>query len=102
MKNTLHIDTSKANLVSVSLVTAEKELKKENEQKFGSQVLLTLIQELLREGGIELKDLTEISVATGPGSYTGLRVGVAVANALGYSLGIPVNGKKMEVDLEYA
>jgi tRNA threonylcarbamoyladenosine biosynthesis protein TsaB len=102
MKNTLHIETSKANTVSVSLVTAEKELKKENEQKFGSQVLLTLIQELLREGGIELKDLTEISVATGPGSYTGLRVGVAVANALGYSLGIPVNGKKMEVDLEYA
>jgi tRNA threonylcarbamoyladenosine biosynthesis protein TsaB len=102
MKNTLHIDTSRANIVSVLLTTSERELKKESEQKFGSQVLLHLIQELLSEADMELKDLTEITVATGPGSYTGLRVGVAVANALGYSLGIPVNGKKMEVDLEYA
>lgn len=102
MKNTLLIDTSKANIVSVSLITAEKELKKESEQKFGSQVLLILIEEVLREEEIELKDLTEIKVATGPGSFTGLRVGAAVANALGFSLGIPVNGKKTEVDLEYA
>ncbi len=101
MKNTLYIDTSKSNIVIVSLKTAEKELKKESEQKFGSQALISLIQEIIKEGQIELKDLGEIKVETGPGSYTGLRVGAAVANALGYSLGIPVNGKKMEVELEY-
>ncbi len=100
--NVLTIDTSKPNMVSVSLITSEKDLRKESEQKFGSQVLLNLIEEILKEAELKLQNLDEIKVATGPGSYTGLRVGAAVANALGYSLGIPVNGKKMEVDLEYA
>ena len=98
----LHIDTAKQHLVVVKLVTADGEVHKESEQKFGSQVLLDLIEEVLKEGGIALHDLAEIKVETGPGSYTGLRVGVAVANALGYSLGIPVNGKAFETELEYA
>ena len=41
-----------------------------------------------------LEDLTEIEVETGPGSFTGLRVGISVANALGWALKIPVNDKK--------
>ena len=43
----------------------------------------------------------EIEVDRGPGSYTGIRVGVSVANALGFALNIPVNGKKMETSLKY-
>ena len=42
-----------------------------------------------------------IEVETGPGSFTGIRIGVAVANALAYSLGIPVNGRKMETEIRY-
>ena len=42
-----------------------------------------------------MKDLTEIKVETGPGRIPGLRVGVAVANGLAWSLKIPVNGEKM-------
>lgn len=102
MRNTLYIDTAKQHTVSVKLVTQSGELIKETEQKFGSQVLLNLIQECLDEATLELNDLEEILVATGPGSFTGLRVGVAVANALGYSLNIPVNGKKIETELQYA
>lgn len=98
----LYIDTAKQHLVSVKLVTKSGELIKQNEQKFGSQVLLNLIQESLKEAKIELSDIEEVIVATGPGSFTGLRVGVAVANALGYSLNIPVNGKKIETELLYA
>lgn len=101
MKNTLYIDTSKQHIVSVRLVTESGELVKETEQKFGSQVLLKLIQEAVREANIELSDLSEILVEVGPGSFTGLRVGVAVANALGYSLNIPVNGKQLETELLY-
>ncbi len=59
-----------------------------------SQQVLILIDELLKKHKKTLKDLTEIEVKTGPGSFTGLRVGLAVANALGWALKIPVNGKK--------
>ena len=50
---------------------------------------------------MDFKDLDGIEVETGPGSFTGLRVGVSVANALGFELDIPVNGKKLETDLIY-
>src|SRR5687768_14392700 len=95
MKPILHIDTSQANKIKVRLAQNGDVSTKESEQKFGSQVLLSLIQDLVSESKIKLQDLTAIKVVTGPGSFTGLRVGVAVANALAYSLDIPVNDKKM-------
>lgn len=102
MKNILFIDTSKQHIVSVKLVTDAGESVKETEQKFGSQVLLHLIEEVLAENKLKMVDLGEVLVETGPGSFTGLRVGVAIANAIGYSLNIPVNGKKMETELIYS
>lgn len=69
--------------------------------KYGSQVLLPLIKKILGKNKVAFSDLEGIEVEKGPGSYTGLRVGVSVANALGFSLGIPVNGKKFETELEY-
>ena len=58
-----------------------------------SQKLLPFIDELLKKHKKSAKDITEIEVNTGPGSFTGLRVGVSVANALGWALGVGVNGK---------
>lgn len=60
-----------------------------------SQQVLSLIDQILKKNKKSLRDITEIEVETGPGSFTGLRIGVAVANALGWSLKIPVNGKKV-------
>lgn len=99
--NRILIDTSAANKISIVLSTEEQQFVRKSEQKFGSQALLSTITDLFKESGIQFKDLTEIEVATGPGSYTGLRVGIAVANALGYSLNIPVNGKKLETEVVY-
>lgn len=45
----------------------------------------------LSKAKIELRDLTEIEVAVGPGSFTSLRTGIAIANALSFSLQIPIN-----------
>lgn len=59
-----------------------------------SQVVLPMIMKLLETNKKQLSDLTEIEVFEGPGSFTGLRVGAAIANALGFALKIPVNGKK--------
>mgnify|MGYP001608150770 FL=1 len=110
----LHINTKDQKKVVVSLkkdTEVVSELFEEN--RFGSQVLLPLIIKLLKRmhkpglviqnqtGIVHWKNLEGIEVETGPGSFTGLRVGVAVANALGFSLGLPVNGKRMETNLIY-
>jgi len=48
------------------------------------------IDKLLKSQHKELKDLSGIVVFKGPGSFTGLRIGLTVANALSYSLNIPI------------
>ena len=111
----LYIDTKDRKMITVSLRDAQgkqvKSLSEENE--YGSQVLLPLIEKLLHRaskpgldtqiqtGIVHWEDLEKIEVETGPGSFTGLRVGVSVANALGFTLGISVNGKKVETELTY-
>lgn len=99
----LWINTADRKKIEVALKEEGKIVdSKFAENDFGSQVLLNLITEILKENGLEFSDLSGIEVEKGPGSYTGLKVGASVANALGFSLGIPVNNKDMETDLEYA
>lgn len=99
----LWINTKDRKKIEVALKeSGEVKSLKSAENDFGSQVLLNLITDILKENNLEFKDLKEIEVEKGPGSYTGLKVGASVANALGFSLQVPVNGKKMEVDLEYS
>ncbi len=97
----LSIDTSNNQEIKVGLEVDGKKLDMETKQVRGSQGLLELIDKIVKKGKIKLEDLDQVKVNIGPGSFTGLRVGVSVANALGYSLGIPVNNKKLETDLVY-
>lgn len=98
----LQIDAKDQKVVKVSLKKEGKVVKSLiEENKYGSQVLLPLIGKLLKSQKVEFKDLRGIQVESGPGSFTGLRVGVSVANALGFALGITVNGKKFETQLNY-
>lgn len=90
----LVIDTTDMQKTTIRLFDNDKEivsLKKTN--TFGSQVTLPMIEKALKKANKNLGDLTEIAVNEGPGSYTGTRVGVSIANALAYSLQIPVNRK---------
>jgi tRNA threonylcarbamoyladenosine biosynthesis protein TsaB len=48
------------------------------------------IQRLMAESGIPLQSLSAVAVSKGPGSYTGLRIGVSAAKGLAYTLQIPV------------
>jgi len=97
----LKIDTTKREEVIVQLIDPKSGLKDKlvQTQKLGSQVLLPMVIRILKKNKKSFADLTGVKVATGPGSFTGTRVGVAVANALGFALGIPVNGKKGKIAL---
>lgn len=57
-----------------------------------SRFLLPHVQELLRVAGAALGDLEGIAVGLGPGSFTGLRIGVTAAKSLAFGLGLPAVG----------
>ena len=96
---TLYIDTSDSGKTTVALIIdgIRKEYVEVTNKETRSQNVLPLIEKALQSEKLTLKDLTDIKVHPGPGSFTGVRVGVAVANTLGWSLKIPVNGKPIEL-----
>lgn len=51
-----------------------------------SQVILPLLERLLSDSGISLKDIDVIAVANGPGSYTGLRIGISAVKGMAFAL----------------
>ncbi|MFH1832579.1 MAG: tRNA (adenosine(37)-N6)-threonylcarbamoyltransferase complex dimerization subunit type 1 TsaB [Candidatus Levyibacteriota bacterium] len=91
----LSIDTSSNKEIIVSLEINNK--KYITKQKIGlqkAQVVLPMIDKLLKNHGLKINSFNKIEVNTGPGSFTGLRVGIAIANAFSFALGIPINNKK--------
>lgn len=88
----LNIETATKNC-SVSLAkNGETVLCKEiAEQGYShAEKLHVFIEEILKETGITAQDLKAVAVSKGPGSYTGLRIGVSTAKGLCYALGIPL------------
>lgn len=60
--------------------------------KYHSSTLLGLVRELLDNAGMTLRGLDLVAVDIGPGSFTGLRIGIGVAQGLAYGAGLPVKG----------
>ena len=87
----LYIDTS--NNRQITLKLGDKTITK-NFLTPQAQNLLPEIAQALKKIRSNIQNITAISVHPGPGSFTGLRVGFSVANALGFALNIPVNGKQ--------
>lgn len=89
----LSLDTS-TSLTSVALDVGEKILVHSIEQGGGShdQSLSEIVNELVASAGIELSDLTVVRIGLGPGSFTGLRIGLGFAKGLVYGLGIALEG----------
>ena len=91
MNNILLIETSTA-LCSVALaqdgvVTAYRE---SSAPKAHASLTAVFIQEMLQERGLTLADCEAVCVSKGPGSYTGLRVGVSTAKGLCFGSGKPL------------
>ena len=87
----LNIETS-TEVCSVSLAKNGRLLhKKEILEGFNhSSILTVFIDELFKEANIQLKMIDAVAVSKGPGSYTGLRIGVSVGKGLCYGLNIPL------------
>lgn len=62
----------------------------QNHKKTHSEKLMPLIVKALEDNELELKDIDYIAISKGPGSYTGLRIGAAIAKGLGQALNIPM------------
>ncbi|MCK0129943.1 tRNA (adenosine(37)-N6)-threonylcarbamoyltransferase complex dimerization subunit type 1 TsaB [Flavobacteriaceae bacterium F08102] len=90
----LHIETATKNC-SVSLSDGDKLLhvKEFNDDRFShGELLHVFIEELFTLSNMKMDDLKAVSVSMGPGSYTGLRIGVAAAKGFCFSLDIPLIG----------
>jgi tRNA threonylcarbamoyladenosine biosynthesis protein TsaB len=83
----LFIDTTSN---TKTIVCLGDQIAEKDSRLWHSQAVLPMIEQLLSDQKMKLTDLTEIEVKTGEGSYTGIRVGVAIAQALGLALKVPV------------
>jgi tRNA threonylcarbamoyladenosine biosynthesis protein TsaB len=91
MAKLLHIETS-TTMCSVALSENETLLASQeiNEGYTHAENLHVFIQNLLKECNMATNELAAIAVSKGPGSYTGLRIGVSAAKGLAYALNIPL------------
>ena len=89
----LSIETS-TTVCSVALTDGKKVIatRKLLEDKSHASHLTILIREVLEESGRAMSDIEAIAISEGPGSYTGLRIGVSTAKGLCYALGVPLIG----------
>lgn len=92
MSYILNIETATKNC-SVALAKEGKTIlcKEIAEEGYShAERLHVFIEEIIKEVGITFQDLIAIAVSQGPGSYTGLRIGVSAAKGLSYALEIPL------------
>ena len=100
----LNIETSTKNC-SVSIATdgkivAIKELNNGNYSH--AEVLHPFIETILKEGNISINEIDAVAVSKGPGSYTGLRIGVSAAKGLSFALNTPLISIDTLTSLSYA
>ena len=68
------------------LITTLEEISKQNH----STLVMPMIDNILKSNKITTSELNEIIVVNGPGSFTGVRIGVVIAKTLAYTLNIPI------------
>ena len=80
-KNVLVINTANSNLLIVLYKGDQIFVKNEESVKKHNERILSLINEILKENKLIIKDIDELGVVVGPGSFTGVRVGIATVKA---------------------
>ena len=88
---TLFIDTHDKNVVIILYKNNNiLDLNIENSNYGHSQITLPRIKQMLDKYNLKPQDLNTIAVVIGPGSFTGIRIGVTIAKTLAYTLNIPI------------
>lgn len=89
----LNIESS-TNICSVSIASNGKILgiKESRDEKSHASLLTVFIGELMSQLKIDFSNLDAVAVSKGPGSYTGLRIGVSAAKGIAYGAGIKLIG----------
>ena len=79
---------------SVALCDPEKvvSIRESHETKSHASLLTVFILDIFKEQGLKASDLDAVAVSKGPGSYTGLRIGVSTAKGIAFGSGIPLIG----------
>lgn len=87
---TLFIDTHSEKVI-MTVIDGEKIYTEEKvSDRSHSEIAIPTLQKLLDENEYTLKDMDQIVVVNGPGSFTGVRIGVTIAKTIAYSLNIPI------------
>lgn len=90
-RNILNIETS-TSVCSVSVCKGNSilALRESLTGRSHAAMLTVFIEEAMRESGIEYNELSAVAVSRGPGSYTGLRIGVSAAKGICYASDLPL------------
>ena len=83
----IYIDSSQRDMKKVSLLECTGDTEKELDYIEGNIDIVGSIKDLLIRNKLELKDISEFEPKLGPGSFTGLKIGVTVANIFNWLLG---------------
>ena len=88
---TLFIDTHDE-LITIALKIKEKIYIKTKSSEYSHSIfVMPMIEEIFKENNLEIKDLESIIVVNGPGSFTGIRIGISIAKTIAYALKIKIN-----------
>lgn len=88
---TLFIDTHDKDLIIALYRDGEViSFEKKESMRNHSDYTMPIIEKILIDNSLTVKDLGEILVVNGPGSFTGVRIGVTIAKTLAYTLNIPI------------
>jgi tRNA threonylcarbamoyl adenosine modification protein YeaZ len=79
-------------LITISLKNNENLYIKTQESEYSHSVYtMPMIEEIFKENNLNIKELKKIIVVNGPGSFTGIRIGLSIAKTMAYALNLKIN-----------
>ena len=98
----LNIESS-TSVCSVCLAEDGKKIagRETHKQNAHSKILTVFIEDIFKEKNIKVKDIDAVAVSKGPGSYTGLRIGVSAAKGIAYGASVPLISVSTLLNMAY-